>query len=590
MVMEKRARVNLFSLLALSLLLILSIYFVFAAIANAPAGLTISRNASTLYDEGNFSVNWTQDTSSGDGVANYTLFIYSNGVLYNTTAKNDSALGFTFNNHTEANYTFFIIALNLTSNQKNATSNISIYVDRTAPLINLTTATAPYTNGTFKQNTNTLTLNISLTDGLSGLTGSACFININGTNQTISASNGWCNTTNGNLTGLSDGNNTIRIYANDTVGSLALNNSFVVQIDTSAPTATLPAYTNGTSKKNTGTLTLNISLTDTGSGLTGSACFVDINGTNQTIFADSGWCNTTNGNLTGLSDGNQTIKVYANDTIGNLALNNSFVVQIDTTVPLSSSSCTPSSVYTGDVVTCTCSGSDATSGVASTSDSSTPSTSGSGSFSYGCTVTDNAGNSASSTAAYTVSQSLSPRGSSGGGGSSTTDFWARGTYSISDGEVEQGHSMNVLEKQRVKLKVSSEFHYVGVRELTQTTAKIEVSSTPQEKVLSIGEEWKVEVTGDNFYDLNVKLNSIQNSQASVFVQSIHEALPVVPNSESETTNTNPSDAGGSVTGNAVTDQEISSGQGSSWWIWALIIIVIVAAFVFWLIFGKKKKK
>ena len=605
MVNEKRGRVNLFSLLAVSFLLILSIYLVLAAIANAPAGLTISRNASTLYDEGSFSVNWTLSNATGDAPANYTIFIYANNtisgttsVLINKTAKNDSGAytggnlfiaGFNYTNYTEANYTFFIVALNFTNDQKNATSNISIYVDRTAPLVNLTTATAPYTNGTFKQNTNTLTLNISLTDGLSGLTGSACFININGTNQTISVSNGWCNTTNGNLTGLSDGNNTIKVYVNDTVGNLALNNSFVVQIDTSAATITLPAYTNGTTKKNTNTLTLNISLADAASGLTGSACFININGTNQTIFADSGWCNTTNGNLTGLSDGNNTINVYVNDTVGNLALNNSFVVQIDTTAPAASSSCTPSSVYINDAVTCTCSGSDATSGVATSTASSTPSTSNTGSFSYGCTVTDNAGNSASSTATYTVSQSLTPRTSSGGG-SSTADFWARGTYSISEDEFNQGHSMNVLEKQRVRMRISSEDHYVGVRELTATTANIEVSSTPQDKVLSVGDEWKVELTGDNFYDLDVKLTSIQNSQATVFVQPIHEALPVVPSSGSEAANANPSGTGESVTGNAVSGTTASAKSGGSWWIWALVVVVIVAAFIFWFVFGRKRKK
>lgn len=470
--------------LAFFTVLVLSIYFVIAAIANAPSGLTISRNVSTLYDEGNFSVNWTQDTSSGDGVANYTIFIYSNGILYNTTAKNDSNLGFTFNNHTEANYTFFIVALNLTNSQQNATSNISMYIDRTDPLINLTTATAPYTNGTSKNNTETLTLNISLTDGLSGLTGSACFVNINGTNQTI--------------------------------------------------------------------------------------------------FVADGWCNTTNGNLTGLSDGNNTIKVYTNDTVGNLGLNDSFVIQIDTTAPSASAACSPSSVDVDEVVTCTCSGSDATSGVASSTASSTPDTSQTGTFSYGCTVIDNARNYASATASYVVGDS---GGSTGSSSSSSTTFWTKGTIAISNEQVAQGHSANILAKQRVKMKVLAEDHYLGVRELTQTTAKIEISSTPQEKTLSLGEEWKVNLNEDNYYDLNVKLNSISDSKANVYIQSISELIP----QEEPLPESTDQEEEQTITGEATSDESTSSNEKPSLlWLWILIgVIICVILFV---VLSKRRRR
>jgi hypothetical protein len=675
--MEKEARVNLFSWVVLGVLVVLSIYFVFA-ISTAPTGLTFGRNVTPAYDEGNFSVNWT--SGGGQAEANYSIYIFANNILFNKS-WNNSLTGYSFGNYTEANYTFIIGAVNATANETNSTTNISMYVDRTAPLINLTTSTAPYTNGTFKQNTNTLTLNISLTDATSGLTGSACFIDINGTNQTVFASSGWCNTTTGNLTGLADGNKTIKVYANDTVGNLALNNSFVVRVDTTAPltnlttysngtfkqntstltlnisltdglsgftgsacliningtnqtvsvgtgnwcntttgnltglsdgnqiirvyvndtagnlalnnsfvvqidttaaTIALPSYTNATPKKNTETLTLNISLTDATSGLTGSACFIDINGTNQTVFASDGWCNTTTGNLTGLADGNKTIKVYVNDTIGNLGLNDSFVVQIDTTAPSASASCTPATVYSGNTVSCSCSGSDATSGVASTTASSTPSTANTGTFSYDCTVIDNAGNSASNSDSYVVELSSSG-GSSGGGSASATSFWTGGTFSVTKEQFETGYSKEMLIKQRVMVSVAESNHYIGVREVSATTAKIEVTSTPQEKILSVGEEWKIEVTGDDFYDLNVKLTSVQNSKANVFVKSIHEAVPV----EAST----PEEAVGETEQPTITGEATEGDQEKSslLWLWLLIAIAVVA-FVVWIVFKNKNSR
>ena len=206
-------------------------------------------------------------------------------------------------------------------------SNYTVTADTQTPTISLPF----YTNGTLKKNTDTLTLNISVSDATTNP--STCKIDINGTNQTVTVSSGWCNITNGFLTNLAEGNRTINVYANDTVNNWGLNNSFVVFMNDD-PIVTLPFYTNGTLKKNTDTLTLNVSVSDASPGLSGSSCKIDINGTNQTVSVSSGWCNITNGFLTNLADGNQTIRVYANDSTGQFGLNSSFVVFMDSTLPL----------------------------------------------------------------------------------------------------------------------------------------------------------------------------------------------------------------------------------------------------------------
>src|SRR3989339_504648 len=202
---------------------IICVYVIFAA-PNAPTNLVFNNNATPNYDEGTFTLNWT--SGAGDAESNY-----------------------------------------------------SIYVDTTDPVITLPF----YTNGTKKKNTESLILNISVTDAASGLTNGVCLIDVNGTNQSVSISSGWCNSSAIALTGLADGNQTIRVWVNDSTNNIGLNNSYVVEVDTTAPVITLPFYTNATKKKNTESLILNISVTDATSGLTNGVCLIDVNGTNQTV-------------------------------------------------------------------------------------------------------------------------------------------------------------------------------------------------------------------------------------------------------------------------------------------------------------------
>lgn len=392
--------VGIFAVLVLSL--------AWAAVGT-PTGLTFEQNASSNYDEGNFSVNW----SAAAEAVNYTIFIYADGVLYNSST-NDSALGYSFNNWTEANYTFTIQAANATGDLANS-SNISMQVDRTGPVI------------------------------------------------------------------------------------------------------TLPEYTNATLKNNTDTLTLNISVNDSLSGETGSVCVIDVNGTNQTVAVSSNWCNSSAINLTGMSDGNNTITVYVNDTINNWGLNDSFVVWMDSADPTATASCSPSSVETGETVTCTCSGSDGDgSGINAslTTPGSTPSTSTAGDFTYTCSVTDNMGNTDNDTASYTVT---SPSSSSGG--------IAYPTYSPSAEKLTEGYDISLGENYKVSFAVSGEDHTLKVDDISSGKVTITISSDPVTFKLSEGESENVDLDGDNVYDLRVLLKGITTSRANLVLTSISSEKP-----------------------------------------------------------------
>ncbi len=597
------------------LLSIICIYLILAA-PNAPTNLVFNNNATPNYDEGVFTLNWT--SGAGDAESNYTIYVFSNSSIY-LIASNDSVTGYSFSNTTEANYTFIVEAINETGFGANS-SNISIYVDTTAPVITLpfytnvtkkknteslilnisvtdatsgltngvclidvngtnqsvsissgwcnasnialtgltdgnktikvwvndstnniglndsyvveidTTApviTLPfYTNATKKKNTESLILNISVTDATSGLTNGVCLIDVNGTNQSVSISSGWCNASNIALTGLTDGNKTIKVWVNDSTNNIGLNNSYAVQIDTTGPVITLPFYTNATKKKNTESLILNISVTDATSGLTNGVCLIDVNGTNQSVSISSGWCNASNIALTGLTDGNKTIKVWVNDSTNNIGLNDSYVVQIDTTAPVItlnlSSAVTDSLVlsYSTSEGSCT-----VNRGTISTADSTIVEyrLDCETSYSYTLNCTDSNGNSATLTESFSTSSCSSGGGSSSSGSTSSPSYWSN-TFLNENVNFINGVTKELSLKNRMRVELNGADHYVGVMELTSTTAKISVNSVPQDAVFSIGESKKFDVDNNGFYDVLITLNSIINNKASVTALPIYEKI------------------------------------------------------------------
>ncbi len=162
--------------------------------------------------------------------------------------------------------------------------------------------------------------------------------------------------------------------------------------------------------------------------------------------------------------------------------------------------------------------------------------------------------------AATTTTSSSSSGESGG--NTQSSFW---TNTLSEDDVELGEKDLLIKdlavKHRVLVKIGGEQHTVGIIGLTATTATINVSSTPQQKTLSIGEEWKVDVNSNSVYDILIRLNSIRDGRASVSMQSISEQ------SQEQEGESN--------------DSQTSETEGNrSWWIMVVIIAVIALALAY----------
>ncbi|MDA3836399.1 MAG: ice-binding family protein [Nanoarchaeota archaeon] len=542
-----------------------------------------------------------------------------------------------------------------------------------------------YVNGTAYTNLQNLTLNISLSNEGTGR--SACVVNLNGvTNQTanqtiayVNGSNGtgWCNTTAIALTGLVDDNYTINVYANDTLGTFGLNDSYVVQVDSTYP---LIDYGTGVEDNNTNisqsNIYVNVSVTEANeknitfllhnsTGFVNSTTYTtavrtinwtglpngvytynvtvvdyaensnttltrtitldptaplvdyglgvevdDANVSQSNIYVNisvtetneknitfllhnsTGLVNSTTYttavrtiNWTGLPNGVYTYNVTVIDDSENSAITTTRTITLDSTAPTVTFSC-DSSVDLWATLVCSCTGVDAGgSGVESTTITRPSSTLGDNTAT--CAVTDYAGNSISSDVSYTVSAASS---SSGGGGYPT--------YSSSQNELTTGSQKTMRENWKISFKVGGESHTFEVDEIGLTTVKITITSDPQEATLSIGEEKKFDVTGDGYYDVSVKLDSIDNSntqypKADFTITTIHEeiAQEIVPAAQPKTApvpaptvpeTTSPPEQTRGMTGRVIDDFSQSPFP------WIILVVLLIALVVFFIIRKRNK--
>jgi len=372
------------------------------------------------------------------------------------------------------------------------------------------------------------------------------------------------------------------------INSSAVEN---VGIDNTVPEL---AYTTGTPTTNTGAdrawIFVNITATDMTNDTITFALYNSSGLVNSTNYTDS-YGNTTI-NWTGLTNNKvYYFNVTANDSATNSVSLATITFYLDGTTPTLVTLAESSSTQT--TLTISISANDALSGFASSSCTATSrsgaSISGSGasqtliesglscgtSYSYTVTCSDRAGNSKASS-----STSFSTDACSGGGTTTTTTTTWTNTYRLTEEQAEEGFTQELSAKHRVKISVGGADHHIGIKSLTATSATIEIASDPVEVTLEVGEDAKVDVTDDGFYDVYVILNSIADNKADVTIKSIYEEVP--------------EGAEGVETTGEVTGEEDAAGgeeeeERNLTWLWILIGVVVLAVIIGGGIAAKKKQ-
>ena len=463
-------------------------------------------------------------------------------------------------------------------------ANRTIYIDTTDPTPKINVPVDNYNstsvNVTFVLNCTDATSSVQYLELWSNFSGTWAY---NQTNNSVHSGVNWNITVNG----ITDGYYLWGAYCNDSVG----NNNYSIEnrtllVDSNASISYGAATEANFSNKTHNWVYMNLSFSDTLNSIINITYLLSyengsvVNTTilNKTNFGPSNW--TLGVNWTSLGEYNYTYNATLGSVNGYKANTSGEgvgrLISLDVTNPLITHSCTPTSVICGEEIDCTCTAADGHDASPTVTYTIHPSTSSIGSYSTSCNVTDYFGNAAQSNVTYTIN---TPAGGSSGGGGSSTEWTT--TFIADDKNLDEKVLItNQLgENHRVRIKIDGEQHYIGILDLTSTTAKIQVSSTPQEATLNLKETKKFDVTDDGYYDLSVTLNSIANNKADLTIKSIVDEKVV--EEEKVTTPTEEE-----VTGEETTPTE----KKSLLWLW--IVLGVIAAIIVFLVllFALKPKK
>jgi len=111
------------------------------------------------------------------------------------------------------------------------------------------------------------------------------------------------------------------------------------------------------------------------------------------------------------------------------------------------------------------------------------------------------------------------RGGAGAGAESMT-------YTLTAEQLSAGYRGELGIDGRFKFTIENEIYYVTLVSLTTATAKVSITGKPQKATLAIGDLRRFELTGDNYYDISLKLNNINStaSKAEFTIKSIYEEM------------------------------------------------------------------
>jgi len=208
-------------------------------------------------------------------------------------------------------------------------------------------------------------------------------------------------------------------------------------------------------------------------------------------------------------------------------------------------------------------------------------------YDYNVTCTDLAGNSDTEFDSFSTT-SCDTGGD--GAGAATTSFWTN-SYSPTDQQVQDGFNKGLKKGERIRVKIGTESHYVGIIKLTSTSATINISSTPQQAIFNVGETKLFEVTEDDYYDIKVKLNSVNSTMANITTWYVYEKMPAGATTGTTTTGTTTSAGNESVTTTTTgsTSAAFFSKITKNKWFWIGLGFVIVIAVGVWYYLRRRKR-
>lgn len=151
-----------------------------------------------------------------------------------------------------------------------------------------------------------------------------------------------------------------------------------------------------------------------------------------------------------------------------------------------------------------------------------------GDYNWKINCTDLAGNQNSSeTKSFTITAPAVQASSSGGGGGGSGSSGT--TYIANEEQIRGGFTKELKEQDKIRFTIfdaKSEEHTLTINDIGSNFVNLTLKSNPINIKLGISQSIKINLTSPDYYDLYIKLNSIENNKASLTIQTIHELIVI----------------------------------------------------------------
>jgi C1A family cysteine protease len=516
--------------------------FEFPSVVNSPTNyapsIIITSPTNTTYYQIDTTFNFTVKTKNSTTA---TCDLKLNGIINqtNTSVTNNTETIFSLNLSSGSNnYSIICWENNLGIINESSNIQFSVVLDVVAPFINFSIPTTQ--EGSY--NISNIWANVSVNDTGSNIDTLKIYIYDYDSGITINSSinktiNSQTATVFVNFTNVPDGSYILNVTVNDSLGNINSTQILNIIINKNSPVITINSPANNS--WNNG-IYFNVSVNEE------SNCWAEFNNTNITLEGKSGITESKYyEDLTIAESSNNNsynVTYYCNDSLNNLNKSNIIFFGIDKTPPeivLSSPDDSTSSTTTAYNFTFNVSDNNsilqcslvfnnviihtiysisktATNGMYNSSLST-------GTHLWSINCTDSAGNQNKSinriliiTSSGNTETSSSPSGGGGGGGGGAT------TYSPTTSETYLGYTKQLSSNDKISFTSNSENHLLILKSVIGNYSNITIESNPINFILFIGQEKKVDVNNDSYYDLNVKLNTIKGSVANLTIKNLNE--------------------------------------------------------------------
>jgi hypothetical protein len=144
-----------------------------------------------------------------------------------------------------------------------------------------------------------------------------------------------------------------------------------------------------------------------------------------------------------------------------------------------------------------------------------------GTYSWNVSCSDKSGNAnSSSSRSISVSAPVQTPASGGGGGGGG----GSNTYSPSSSSLSSGYNNKMGTGDKIKFSLNSENHTLTVSAVLVNKTTITIQSTPLTITLNKGEERKFNLSSPEYYNLYIKINSIEDYKANLTIKTIWEKM------------------------------------------------------------------